>query len=202
VKPLLPRTRVSRVTLVVYILTALLVAGFHSQIAWSWHAFGELMRGSITSDDQEYHLRVEAKRAFDAGEFDAALDAARSADSIDPNNPVTLYILAETSLRLQDRQSAIDYYEKLNRLDPAMLRPYLALAALYLAGSEPRRGEEILQSGVDYFTAAVWNMQPKPDATVPRRFSKKAVLVYQQMRNSLYEINRQLLWLRKREGKT
>jgi tetratricopeptide (TPR) repeat protein len=193
-----PRTRVTRITLVVYVLTALLAVAFHSQIQWSWYAFGEFVQGKITSDDTEYRLRAEAMRALDAGEFEAALNDARQADRIDPDNSMTLYILAEASRRLQDTPAAVQYYERLNRHDPTMIQPYLRLAELYQAGNEPRRSEEILQAGADYFTAAVRNMQPQPDSSVPKRYSKKSVVVYQRMRKSLYGINKQL---QEREGR-
>jgi HemY protein len=104
-----------------------------------------------------FHLQIQARR-WEAAEttLRQAIAAKAVAETMGRRSDAVLLVqLSLMAERNGDRTLAIERAKKALDLDPALLPASLQLAALYLAGNEPRRARKTID--------AAWRRQPHPD---------------------------------------
>lgn len=77
--------------------------------------YDDQVAGAESSTEKQILLVYKAYFAFDAGNYDAAIDAAKQADAIS-STPTTMTVLAKSYELKGDKEQALIYYKKLNAI--------------------------------------------------------------------------------------
>ena len=155
------------------------------------HAFPGYINGNI-STPVERRLYNRAKRIVEkkinSHEAKPLLDESIA---IDPNSD-GVYWLAEYYFTAGQYDRAEQQYTRFIELDRTQAKAYLEMSSIYAKKEQPEQARDVLQSGLNYFSANMSKYKPRPDDTVREKYNGKAGKIYDKYRRAVEMLKQEI----------